>query len=219
VAGLIFFAPHFTGTAFAGMSIATLMKGVSVALIPITLTLYLGYTLLHQSDGNPLLCDAGKILPDGEIPPNATCFSPRPELAEISEHSHENQKNQKNQKKQKKQEKQEKKEKQTIQTTQTVGITLVTELDPSIIDPFIIQKGKEQAVQSGAKKQAVKQVKQDGKTKDKNKKQMNREFAYQNRVPAAYMAPRALFFSAQTAKTVIPVQSRRGEEKIDDARI
>jgi hypothetical protein len=218
--GLVFFAPHFMGTAFAGMSVATLMKGVSTALIPTTLTLYLGYALLHKSDGNPLLRDSKEILSDGEIPPNTACFSPRPELSEIPEHLQENQKNQEKQKKQKKQEKNEKNEKnekQITQTIQTAGISLITELDPSIVDLSVIQKGKGQAVQGDAKKQDAKQVRQDRKSKDKNKKQMKRGFAQQNRVPTAYTAPSGLFFSPQTLKTAEPVQSGWRREKKENS--
>jgi hypothetical protein len=174
---------------------------------------------LHKSDGNPLLRDPGEMLSDGEIPPNTTCFSSQPELSEIPEHLQEKQKNQENQEKQKKQKKQEKKgkkEKQIVQAEPKTGISLVTDLDPSIVDLSVMQKGKGQAVQEGTKRQNMKQVKQDGKSKDKNKKQMTgmkRGFAHQNRVPSAYTAPSALFFSPQTLKTAEPVQSGWRREK------
>jgi hypothetical protein len=188
--GLIFAAPYFNfmGNAFAGMSVATLMKGVSIALIPVTLITYVGYALLHKSDEDILSCDSGEIRSDG------ACFSPTPQTPEIAECS------------QRKQKKQTTQTTQKTEATQTKGISLVTELDPLVVDPTVTRKGKKQAAKKDRKI----------RNKDGNKKQRTSDFTQRNRVPIAYTAPSALFFSPQTpktAKTTIPTQSRREKEK------
>jgi hypothetical protein len=195
--GLIFAAPYFNfmGNAFAGMSVATVMKGVSIALIPVTLITYVGYALLHKSDEELLPGDSGEIRSDG------ACFSPTSQMPEIAECS------QRKQKKQITQTAQTTQKTEATQTTQTKGISLVTELDPLVVDPTATRKGKKQTAKKDRKI----------RNKDGNKKQRTSDFAQRNRVPAAYTAPSALFFSPQIPKTVRPVQSRwQSGKKADD---